>query len=167
MSTINPHRLYCQTASQVHYFLDALCMCPGSGERWKRVERNIKNKPHLGDSFLLRALHLLRHLAADKMILPLNTRKLHPVSQSPASITPNRSPDFPPRQIWNSICVMPWMQRINLQSFIMTIQGREKSYLISPSLRGKQQGEKTYHLNPIAKFSNFSSKIHTLVESSE
>lgn len=73
----------------------------------KRVERNIENKPHLGGLFLLSDLHLIRHLAVDKMILPLNTRKLHPVSQSTESITLNRSLDFPSRQIWNSICVMP------------------------------------------------------------
>lgn len=37
---------------------------------------------HLKQTTFLSDLHLIRHLAADKMILALNTRKLHPVSQS-------------------------------------------------------------------------------------
>ena len=72
------------------------------GERGQREKLKKKNNPNFGGSFLPSDLYLI----VDKMILPLNTRKLHPASQSKDSITPNRSLDFPPRQIWNSICVM-------------------------------------------------------------
>lgn len=54
----------------------------GGGGLKKRAGRNIKTNHIRGGSFLLSDLQLIRHLAVDKMIPPLNTRKLHPVSQS-------------------------------------------------------------------------------------
>lgn len=72
----------------------------------------------------------------------LEYKEVAPSLTKQDSITPNRSLYFPPRQIWNSICVMSWMQLINLQPFIMTIQGREERYLHAPSLRGKQERKK-------------------------